>query len=443
MSMTDKTKLVFNWLGPRGPIWNTEVPNVFSFANATEQCAVKTHNWWSDDTWLTLFKHANDEYEIDCSFNIELDDERFFVYPFTLAWRIPFESYFMGNTGLLEFAHMPGHLINLVRNKNGYILINHSVEAFMGFGHISALHSYFNGTHGIPLHKIIYLTGCINSAEMYEKYCTDNNVPEGKENRLTIISYPSSQTIFKSNMEEAEPIYDTEFVPEKLFLVWNRRYRNHRVILALMLESLNLIDRTYISFSDVHIERQTRSFAHEVPYHLIQNWDLSMLTEEVVNSFAARLPLVLDNETNINQMCQDLGNRSRPYYQNSLISLITETNFTENEVTLTEKSFKPFKEKHPFITVGVSGALKGLKKIGFRTFDEFWDEGYDDLENPSFRMQAIRNIIAEIATWDNDRILDFKRRVKPILDHNYNVLKNSSPRTVALEINNIVRGNNA
>jgi hypothetical protein len=278
---------------------------------------------------------------------------------------------------------------------------------------------------------------------MYEKYCTDNNVPEGKENRLTIISYPSSQTIFKSNMEEAEPIYDTEFVPEKLFLVWNRRYRNHRIILALMLESLNLIDRTYISFSDVHIERQTRKFAHEVPYHLIQNWDLSMLTEEVVNSFAARLPLVLDNETNINQMCQDLGNLSRPYYQNSLVSLITETNFTDNEVTLTEKSFKPFKEKHPFITVGVSGALKGLKKLGFRTFDEFWDEGYDELENPSFRMQAIRNIIAEIASWDNDRILDFKRRVKPILEHNYNVLKNSSPRTVALEINKIVRGNNA
>ena len=441
--MEDKTKLVFNWLGPRGPIWNTELPNVFSFANAAEQCSVQSHNWWSDDTWLNLFKYANDEYEIDCSFNIGLDDERFFVYPFTLAWRIPFESYFMGNTGLLEFAHMPGHLINLVRNKNGYILINHSVEAFMSHGHLSALHSYFNGIHGIPLHKIIYVTGCINSAEMYEKYCIDNNVPNGKENRLTIISYPSSQTIFKSNMEEGEPIYNTELVPEKLFLVWNRRYRNHRILLALMLESLNLIDRTYISFSKVHVERQTTNFAQEVPYHLIQSWDLSMLTQEVVDSFAARLPLVLDNETNINQMCQDSGNASRPYYQNSLISLITETNFTENEVTLTEKSFKPFKEKHPFITVGVSGALKGLKKIGFRTFDEFWDEGYDELENPSLRMQAIRNIIAEIATWDNDRILDFKRRVKPILDHNYNILKNSSPRTVALEINNIVRGNNA
>jgi hypothetical protein len=440
--MTDKTKLVFNWIGPRGPIWNTELPNVLSFAGATEHCSVNSHLWWNDDTWLMLFKSANDEYEISPSFNIDVEDNSFFIYPFTLSWRIPFENYFMGKTGILEFAHMPNHLINLVRNKNGYILINHSVEAFMSHGHLAALHSYFNNTHGIPLHKIIYVTGCINSEEMYESYCTSNNVPDDKRSRLTIISYPSSQTIFKSNLEEAEPYYDCEKLPEKLFLVWNRRYRSHRTILALILESFNLIDRAYISFSDVHIERQTRSFVHEVPHHLIQNWELN-ISSEAINSFAARLPLVLDNETNINQMCQDLGNVSRPYYQNSLISLITETNFTENEVTLTEKSYKPIKEKHPFIIVGVNGALKGLRKAGFKTFGEFWNESYDEFQDPARRMQAIRNIIAEIATWDNDKILDFKRRVKPILEHNYNVLKNSSPRTMALEINNIVRGNNA
>jgi hypothetical protein len=440
--MIDKTKLVFNWIGPRGPIWNTELPNVLSFAGATEHCSVNSHLWWNDDTWLMLFKSANDEYEISPSFNIDVEDNSFFIYPFTLSWRIPFENYFMGKTGILEFAHMPNHLINLVRNKNGYILINHSVEAFMSHGHLAALHSYFNNTHGIPLHKIIYVTGCINSEEMYESYCTSNKVPDDKRSRLTIISYPSSQTIFKSNLEEAEPYYDCEKLPEKLFLVWNRRYRSHRTILALILESFNLIDRAYISFSDVHIERQTRSFVHEVPHHLIQNWELN-ISSEAINSFAARLPLVLDNETNINQMCQDLGNVSRPYYQNSLISLITETNFTENEVTLTEKSYKPIKEKHPFIIVGVNGALKGLRKAGFKTFGEFWNESYDEFQDPARRMQAIRNIIAEIATWDNDKILDFKRRVKPILEHNYNVLKNSSPRTMALEINNIVRGNNA
>ena len=226
--------------------------------------------------------------------------------------------------------------------------------------------------------------------------------------------------------------------------MWNRRYRNHRIFLSLMLESLNLIDRTYISFSASDIERQTTTFEQAVPYHILQNWGISNdVSQETINSFASRLPLTIDNETNINQMCEDRGNVSRPYYQNSLVSLITETNFDDAEVTLTEKSYKPIKEKHPFIIAGVNGAIKGLHRAGFKTFGEFWDEGYDDIACPATRIRAIKQIIEEISTWDNDKILDFKRKVKPVLEHNYNVLKNASPRTVALEINDIVRGNNA
>jgi hypothetical protein len=312
----------------------------------------------------------------------------------------------------------------------------------MGSGYISALHSYFRNIHGIPLHKIIYVTGCINSAELYEKYCQENNIPNDKDHRLSIVSYPSSQTIFRPNLEESEPVYDTETIPNKLFLMWNRRYRNHRIALALALEDANLIDRTYISFSDVNVERLTKTFTQTVSRHVLDNWS-TKISDDVINSFASRLPLVIDNETNINQMCEDRGNVSRPYYQDSLVSLITETNFDVDEVTLTEKSYKPIKEKHPFIIVGVNGALKGLQNAGFKTFGEFWNEEYDDITEAGHRMRAIRNVIEDIATWDNNKILDFKRRVKPILEHNFNVLKESSPRPMVLEVNNIIRGNNA
>jgi hypothetical protein len=440
--MTDKIKLVYSWIGPRGPLWNTELPSLLGFAESSEQCAVNSHFWWSDDNWPALFKHADEAYEVDSAFNIDIEDERHFIYPFTLSWRIPFETYFMARNGILEFSHMPPHLTRLVGQKNGYILINHSVEAFMSHGCLSALHSYFGMTYGLPLHKIIYVTGCINSDEIYERYCNDNNIPDNKENRLTIVSYPSSQTIFRPNLGGPDPVYDTETIPEKLFLSWNSRYRPHRIVLALILESLNLIDRSYISFSEVDIERQTTRFDQAIPQHQIQNWT-DDITQETINSLVARLPLIIDNENNINQMCEDRGNVSRPFYQNSLVSLITETNFDANEVTLTEKSYKPIKEKHPFITVGVNGALKGLQRAGFRTFSEFWDESYDTIANPGERMKAIKRVIEDISTWDNDKILDFKRRVKPILDYNLEVLKNSSPRTTVLEINNIIRGNNA
>jgi hypothetical protein len=95
----------------------------------------------------------------------------------------------------------------------------------------------------------------------------------------------------------------------------------------------------------------------------------------------------------------------------------------ENEVSLTEKSFKPFKEKHPFITVGVNGTLQALRDMGFITFGAFWDESYDNIISPIERMAAILNVCKDIATWDSEKIKDFRRRVKPILDHNYEILK--------------------
>ena len=134
-------------------------------------------------------------------------------------------------------------------------------------------------------------------------------------------------------------------------------------------------------------------------------------------------------------MCEDFGH-TREYYEKTLVSLITETNFDVAECTLTEKSFKPLYNKHPFIIVGVPGALKGLQELGFRTFSDFWSEEYDTLVKPEERFEAIERIILEIASWAPHQILDFKNRVKPILEHNYEMFR--EPGSIAV-VNNIYK----
>ena len=42
---------------------------------------------------------------------------------------------------------------------------------------------------------------------------------------------------------------------------------------------------------------------------------------------------------------------------------------------------------------------------------------YDTLLRPEDRFEAIEKIILEIASWAPHQILDFKNRVKPILEH--------------------------
>lgn len=250
---------------------------------------------------------------------------------------------------------------------------------------------------------------------------------------MILISFPISQHSIRGRMSSedyVEPTYNPETIPSKLFLCWNRRFRPHRLNLALALNKAGLIDRSYYSMTSHEPELNT-PFKHVCD---INSNPLLKLTNEDVEKFISKLPLIVDGETDIVKMCQDFDRAAKTFYEDSLISIITETNFEVKELTATEKTWKPAKEKHPFIIVGTKGALKALHNFGFKTFNEFWDESYDDENNPNLRLHKIVEICKEIGTWNNEKILDFKRRVQPILEHNYAVLKSNTAKKIAQEI---------
>jgi len=455
-SSDDKVKVVYSWHGPKAPIWNTELPNILTMTSVAEGACghMESRNFWTDDLENKIFRKAKDKYEIVPAQYITDDDKRPFLYPFALAWRVPFESYFIQNSGILEFSHMPNFLIHFTRIGNGYILLDHSVEAFMADSELDAMYSYFHGQYFLPMYKIIYLTGAVNAQQLYDQWAEKRNVPKDKYHRMTVIPYASSREIFNSYLHygdhdgkpAVEPEYDTETIPPKLFLSWNRRFRSHRIYLGLLLEHLNLVDRSLVSFNKVDDERNTVTFMSKVTTMLQENngeciWPYGshdqnyQFTEATGVKFNSRLPLDIDGETDINKMCEDFGYTSE-YYKQTLVSIVTETNFTANECTLTEKSFKPLLHKHPFIIFGVPGALQGLRDLGFQTFGQFWDESYDTTEDPGQRFIKIANIMKKIGSWNDHQILEFRRKVKPILDHNYNLLRTPGAKLIAEKIYN-------
>jgi hypothetical protein len=275
----------------------------------------------------------------------------------------------------------------------------------------------------------------MNAQVLYDDYCTRRGISQ--DDRMILLSFPISQDALALHLGSNPPIpeYDVDRVPEKLFLTWNRRYRPHRTMLSLGLSKLDLIDRSYVSMCQHDPENRAIAFSSTVNPNIMTYLNLS---NQDVAKFVSKLPLVLDGETNVNQMCQDFDNAARNYYQNSLVSIVTETNFDLPELTLTEKSFKPAKEKHPFMIMGVTGCLKAIRDFGFKTFGEFWDESYDDIGDPYIRMNAILKVCDDISRWDEHKIRDFKTKVKPILDHNYEALKVESSRIVSKRIKQII-----
>lgn len=433
--MSDPIRLAYSWIGPRGPMINTELPNVLSFAAVAEGAQPTSRNFWADDIWWRMF-HEKGNYELSSVYG--LDQRHTFIYPFTLTWRVPFANYFYGNSGLLEFSHTPGHILHHVRMSNGYFLIDCTAEAWVEDSQLQAMHTYFGHFNNIPMGKIIYLTGCMNATDVYNKFCEKNKIPNNSKDRMKLFSFPVSQHGIATNLfkQPYEPVYDVDIVPEKLFLCWNRRFRSHRTSLALGLDKNGLVDRSYYSMGAVDPEATTVNFGSTVDLY---NGNKDEITSVDVRNFINKLPLVIDGENDIHQMCQDFDASARNFYTNSLVSIVTETNFASKALTLTEKSFKPSKEKHPFIIVGVNGALKSMREFGFQTFSEFWDESYDEEINPMIRLHKIIEVCKYIGTWDKEKILDFKKKVKPILENNYIIVQRDTAKVVAGKIENVIK----
>ena len=79
--------------------------------------------------------------------------------------------------------------------------------------------------------------------------------------------------------------------------------------------------------------------------------------------------------------------------------------------------------KTPFIIQGPQGYLSTLKSdYGFKTFDQWWDESYDQLQNYD-RIKKIYQVIDHINTLSDNDKLSMYADMTQVLEHNYQILQ--------------------
>lgn len=100
------------------------------------------------------------------------------------------------------------------------------------------------------------------------------------------------------------------------------------------------------------------------------------------------------------------------------IHLVAETLFDTNEVYLTEKVFKPMVMSQPFIIFGPPGTLAVLRRYGFKTFDNVWDESYDQETDHDRRMDLILQLIMKINDLPADGFYQMYQRCMVSIEHN-------------------------
>lgn len=102
----------------------------------------------------------------------------------------------------------------------------------------------------------------------------------------------------------------------------------------------------------------------------------------------------LPNEKLLGNSEIDVNSKSQDWYESTRATLVMETSVQGN-LLVSEKSFDPIRCRHPFIIMGIPGTLAAIKKYGFETFENLFDESYDSENDFDLRLDAIMKTINE------------------------------------------------
>ena len=140
---------------------------------------------------------------------------------------------------------------------------------------------------------------------------------------------------------------------------------------------------------------------------------------EYIEKFASLLPIELDTQFLSESEKAHFGvtNNKKEWYSETYINLVTETSFGPN-LFLSEKIFKPLSNLQPFIVLGDYGTLEELRRLGFKTFEPFIDESYDNEIDPYKRMEKIEIEIAKLQNKTIEEIHQWYYSIVDILIYN-------------------------
>jgi hypothetical protein len=308
--------------------------------------------------------------------------------------------------------------VKLAKRKKLVYVINISHEPFSDIKFLYEFSSQIKQI-GLNENNFIIFGGSSNLLELYPElknigfnFCFEDNLLISSCKKIEDLKRESN-TILKY---KSEYIKESEILEKrtKYFVCPNRNSnKEHRFTLGCFFESKNLWDKIYSSFLfkafNTHILRNLNS-------------ELNDSLTTALDSFIKKLPIQMDtqllSESEIESF-ESMRAFKKEIYLDSYIHIVTETNF-KNDIFPTEKIINPMVVLQPFILVGAPGYLKYIKSLGFKTFDGFIDETYDDEYSDAKRFELICNEIDRLSKLSLEEIHNWYISIIPILEYNRN-----------------------
>jgi hypothetical protein len=306
------------------------------------------------------------------------------------------------------FQYLDPVLIEDLKNKKTILIVDYTFE---GFGHI------YN-----PIIEILEKNSLkyeLNPKQIF--YCSGNL----KDRSLIINTLPiytldysynfrdNQSKIFGQSFKSAKRLCEKR-LSDKICLSLSRRNRPHRVLAHAMLFNSPISNLCLISQDKV--ENLTLN------PHMLGTTELN---ETKIKKFIDSLPLIADhNRFHINEPFNPLFK----LHAESLFSIVNETlNDDEKETSLffSEKILKPIINFQPMIIWGQKNINKSLTKLGFKTYDSYFDYDFDSEVDNVLRykklLDTITPLVNHLNTLDRDKKIAWRFKDEDLLKYNYNV----------------------
>ncbi len=325
---------------------------------------------------------------------------------------------------------IPLKVKNQIKKGKCKFVIFYITEPWFMYQHCYEWLSNFSSKNGFTNENFIFVSSNLIAPEIKNGYINEKIIIDNF--KIIEFNYFFHRLwFFKENFhkENSKDIY-TKILTENLhnlrtvskekhFLCFNRRPHDHRVaIFAELMTNKKLKNKTIATLGNQNMisghtyKEAIRRFidsnykyGYERLYFYIDklnpNKDYLYDTESMEPEHSTHINLDAHHKTFCN--------------------IVTETITSENLIFFSEKIIKPIFALQPFVLVGNRNSLKKLKEYGFKTFDKWWDESYDELKYQS-RFEKIIEVLEEISEWDSDKIKRTLVEMEETLIHNFNML---------------------
>ena len=283
----------------------------------------------------------------------------------------------------------------------------------------------------IPPEKVYFVFGDINIKQNYKLW--KNKLGLSEINVYGFDSFESSYSnecrmISRSNfvnsfISENQYIENIGRERSKRFIFKNANPRPHRIYFATELKYRNLLHHSYFSWLNrYHIPTPSSD--------IIKSFNINNNPHELFNTmvdFLHGAPYILDySADNISEW---LNQRILipEHFLNSYFSFVTETTyedcFNENVLFVTEKTYQPIIQYHPFIVAASVGFLEYMRNHGYKTFPELFDESYDNEPDKRVRTKLIIDNIEKVSKMPIEQLHEiyYDKSFQEKLVHNRNL----------------------